>query len=242
VKKAKVLVVSADHVLHRLFRRSLRNYDYDLVCIDGDSSIIKELLRLEPDVLLLDDPSVCPQIRQHSAHLSIIVLSSITDQKYIAQVLDQGADDYVVQPFGTEELAARIRSHLRRAKMPMSQEHTPELLQSEDGYVSLFVARHKLWVGNKQVQLTKKEFALLQELMMHADKVLTHRSLLQAVWGPEYGEESDYLRVYMRQLRCKVEEDPSKPHYILTEPGVGYCFHSSSGGKAPKEDKEKNDI
>jgi DNA-binding response OmpR family regulator len=117
LKKAKVLVVSADHVLHRLIRRSLRNYDYEVICVDSDSSIMKELLHLNPDVLLLDNPSGCQQICQHNMHMSIIVLSSMTDQKHIAQVLDQGADDYVVQPFGAEELAARIRSHLRRANM-----------------------------------------------------------------------------------------------------------------------------
>jgi two-component system KDP operon response regulator KdpE len=101
----------------------------------------------------------------------------------------------------------------------------PEVLTSEDGYVSVNILRRQVRAGNQEVKLTPTEFELLRQLMLHAGKVMTHRALLRAVWGPEYGEEADYLRVYVRQLRLKIEEKPSQPKYILTEPGVGYVFH-----------------
>jgi two-component system KDP operon response regulator KdpE len=103
----------------------------------------------------------------------------------------------------------------------------PGVLVSEDGYIHMDIPSRQVRVGTQEVRLTPTEFELLRQLMLYAGKVLTHRSLLRAVWGPEYGEEADYLRVYVRQLRLKVEAEPSRPKYILTEPGIGYVFRSS---------------
>jgi two-component system KDP operon response regulator KdpE len=105
-------------------------------------------------------------------------------------------------------------------------EREPEVLKSEDGYLHMDIVRRQVRAGMHDVRLTPTEFELLRQLMLHAGKVLTHRALLRAVWGPEYGEEADYLRVYVRQLRLKVEAEPSKPRYIVTEPGIGYVFRS----------------
>jgi two-component system KDP operon response regulator KdpE len=142
------------------------------------------------------------------------------------QALDKGADDYLTKPFNNDELLARVRACLRRAAnvsegMDVQQ---PEVLSSEDGHISIDILRRLVRAGTQEIKLTPTEFELLHQLMLHAGKVMTHRALLQAVWGPEYGEETDYLRVYVRQLRLKIEKEPSQPKYILTEPGVGYVF------------------
>ncbi len=137
----------------------------------------------------------------------------------------------MTKPFHGEELLARVRAHLRRVQV---REEAPvpacesEVLTSGDGALSLDIAHRLVRVGTKEVRLTPTEFELLRQLMLHEGKVLTHRMLLRNAWGPEYGEESNYLRVYIRQLRCKVEEEPAHPRYILTEPGVGYAFQSPS--------------
>jgi two-component system KDP operon response regulator KdpE len=166
-------------------------------------------------------------VRQWS-QVPIIVVSARSDEKQKVQALDKGADDYLTKPFNNDELLARVRACLRRAAnasegMDVQQ---PEVLTSEDGYVSIDILRRQVLAGAKEIKLTPTEFELLHQLMLHAGKVMTHRTLLRAVWGPEYGEEADYLRVYMRQLRLKIEKEPSQPKYLLTEPGVGYVFRS----------------
>jgi two-component system KDP operon response regulator KdpE len=249
--KAKcILVVDDEPPIQRILRRNLIVSGYDvLVAEDGKQAL--ELTRAyEPDLVLLDlclpgeidGLAVCRHIRQRT-QTPIIILSAKTEEKQKVQALDLGADDYLTKPFSTEELLARVRACLRRAQL-LSTSHSkekggagetgsesdqqPEILRSDDGYLSMNVARRQVRAGNAEVKLTPTEFELLRQLMLYAGKVLTHRSLLKAVWGPEYGEEADYLRVYIRQLRRKVEVEPSKPRYILTEPGVGYVFRSQS--------------
>src|SRR5260370_198539 len=188
----------------------------------------------QPDLILLelemsgqkDGVRVSMQVSQGS-QVTIIILSARTDEKQKVQALDLGADDYLTKPFNSEELLARVRACLRRAaNVPEVEDASqPEILTREDGYLSMNLLRRQVRAGSQEVKLTPTEFELLRQLMLHAGKVLTHRTLLQAVWGPEYGEEADYLRVYVRQLRLKIEVEPSQPRYILTEPGVGYVFH-----------------
>jgi two-component system KDP operon response regulator KdpE len=179
----------------------------------------------------LDGLDVCAKVRQ-SVQTPIIVLSAVTEEKQKVRALDLGADDYLTKPFGNDELQARVRACLRRAHTAETQvESGPEMLISDDGYLTMNVPRRQVKAGENDVRLTPTEFELLRQLMTYAGKVLTHRSLLRAVWGPEYGEEADYLRVYIRQLRRKVEIEPSRPRYILTEPGIGYVFRSQTEEK-----------
>jgi two-component system KDP operon response regulator KdpE len=158
------------------------------------------------------------------------VLSAATDEKLKVRALDLGADDYLTKPFSQDELQARVRACLRRAQTSMvANEKEPEILVTDNGYLYMDIVRRQVRAGNQEIRLTPTEFELLQQLMLNAGKVLTHRALLRAVWGPEYGEEADYLRVYIRQLRLKVEVEPSRPQYILTEPGIGYVFRINVG-------------
>ena len=206
---------------------------YDVLIADNGEQAV-ELVRLhQPDLILLDlwlpgemdGISVCVQVRQFS-QVPIIVVSARTDEQQKVQALDKGADDYLTKPFNNDELLARVRACLRRAaNVPEGMSvQQPEVFTSEDGYVSIDIVRRQVRAGAQEIKLTPTEFELLHQLMLHAGKVMTHRSLLRAVWGPEYGEEADYLRVYVRQLRLKIEKEPSQPKYILTEPGVGYVF------------------
>jgi two-component system KDP operon response regulator KdpE len=208
---------------------------YDVLVADNGEQALELVHLHEPDLILLDlwlpgemdGMSVCAQVRRWS-QVPIIVVSAKTDEKQKVQALDKGADDYLTKPFNNDELLARVRACLRRAAnvsdgMNVQQ---PEVITSEDGYVSIDLERRQVRAGTQEMKLTPTEFELLHQLMLHAGKVMTHRTLLRSVWGPEYGEETDYLRVYVRQLRLKIEQEPSQPKYILTEPGVGYVFRS----------------
>ncbi len=232
-KGKRILVVDDEPPIQRILRRNLTMSGYDVLIAENGEQAIDFVRLHQPDLILLDlwlpgemdGMSVCMQVRQWT-QVPIIVVSARTDEKQKVQALDMGADDYLTKPFNNDELLARVRACLRRAAnasegMNVQQ---PEVLTSEDGYVRVNVLRRQVRAGTQEVKLTPTEFELLQQLMLHAGKVLTHRTLLRAVWGPEYGEEADYLRVYVRQLRVKIEEKPSQPKYILTEPGVGYVF------------------
>jgi two-component system KDP operon response regulator KdpE len=150
----------------------------------------------------------------------VIILSVRNSEKDKVAALDAGADDYVTKPFGIEELLARIRAALRRS--PLSPEGGPHAFRSEDLEID-FDAR-RVRAAGKEVRLTPKEFELLRYLVAHAGKPVTHRELLQAVWGPDYGDEPEYLRVFINQVRKKIEANPAQPKYIVTEPWVGYRF------------------
>jgi len=236
-KGKRILIVDDEPPIQRILRRNLTVSGYDvLVAEDGKQAIEMALLH-QPDLILLDlclpgeldGLDVCKHLRHSTQKTSIIVLSAVTEEKQKVRALDLGADDYLTKPFSNEELQARVRACLRRANMNVEMnENTTEILSSEDGHISMNIARRQVRVGGQEVRLTPTEFELLRQLLLYAGKVLTHRSLLRAVWGPEYGEEADYLRVYIRQLRIKVEAEPSRPRYILTEPGIGYVFRSSS--------------
>lgn len=233
-KGKRILVVDDEPSIQRILRRNLTVSGYDVLIAENGEQALEMVRVHQPDLILLDlwlpgeidGISVCMQVRQGS-QVPIIILSARTDEKQKVQALDLGADDYLTKPFNSEELLARVRACLRRAaNVPEGEDASqPEILTSEDGYLSMNLLRRQVRAGSQEVKLTPTEFELLRQLMLHAGKVLTHRTLLQAVWGPEYGEEADYLRVYVRQLRLKIEVEPSQPRYILTEPGVGYVFH-----------------
>lgn len=234
MKGKRILVVDDEPPIQRILRRNLTVGGYEVLVAENGRQAV-EMVRLhQPDLILLDicmpgeldGLDVCIQVRK-SLQTPIIVLSAVTEEKQKVKALDLGADDYLTKPFSNDELQARVRACLRRATVrETTRETDPELLTSEDGHIHMDVSRRQVRVGAQEIRLTPTEFELLRQLMLHAGKVLTHRSLLRAVWGPEYGEEADYLRVYVRQLRLKVEEEPSRPKYIITEPGIGYVFRS----------------
>jgi two-component system KDP operon response regulator KdpE len=169
----------------------------------------------------MDGIELCRRLRQLS-ELPIIVLSVKDEEKIKVRALDEGADDYVTKPFSMDELLARVRSALRRAPLSAGDGASQRVLESGD--FRLDFEAHSASVGGREIHLTPKEFELLAHLVRNAGKVLTHRALLAAVWGGNFVEQTEYLRVFIGQLRKKIESDPASPRYILTEPWVGYRF------------------
>lgn len=237
-KNKTILIIDDEPPIQRILRRTLTMDGYTTVLAETGEQAI-ELVRVHrPDIILLDlclpgelnGFEVCRFLRT-MVQTPIIVISALTEDKQKVEALDLGADDYLTKPFSNDELLARVRACLRRAGTSEIATEAPvgqfQILRSDDGYLSMDVQGRQVRAGDKEVRLTPTEFELLRQFMLYAGKVLTHRSLLRAVWGPEYGDEADYLRVYVRQLRRKVERDPSRPRYILTEPGVGYVFRGN---------------
>ncbi|HEX8917567.1 MAG TPA: response regulator transcription factor [Chloroflexota bacterium] len=182
----------------------------------------------QPDLLILDlmmprmdGLEVCRRVRQ-SSRVPIIVLTALDAESDKVAALDLGADDYLTKPFGVEELLARMRAALRRSQW--LENRPPSSGKQLFGDLDVDLDGHTVHRAGEEVHLTPTEFALLGQLVTNAGKVLTHRMLLQRVWGAEYGEESEYLRVFMGRLRRKLERDPAHPEHLVTEPGVGYKF------------------
>jgi two-component system KDP operon response regulator KdpE len=170
----------------------------------------------------LDGFEVCRLVREFSS-VPIIMLTARAEESDKVRGLNLGADDYLTKPFGAEELLARVKAVLRRAR-PTPQPRHPTF---QTGDLRVDFARHTVTVRGRPVKLSPTEFNLLQYLAIHAGQVLPHEDILKAVWGPEYRDETEYLRVYIRYLRQKIEDDPSHPSYILTEPGVGYMLRAA---------------
>jgi len=172
----------------------------------------------------MDGLELCRQIRATS-QIPIIILSAKGEEKVKVEALDVGADDYVTKPFGIDELLARMRAALRRANVQPQIETEQTIIDTGDFHIDL--DSRNVLVANREVRLTPKEFDLLLYFIKHAGKVLTHRTLLAAVWGGDYVEQDQYLRVFVGNLRKKLEANPASPRYILTEPWVGYRFSPS---------------
>lgn len=222
----RILVVDDEPQITRVLRRSLTTHRFEVrVASDGEAAL--ELFHdWHPDLVITDltMPNVgglelCRRLRLVS-EVPIIVLSVKGEERTKVEALDAGADDYVTKPFGIDELLARVRATLRRA-IPVSGE-AAQLIELGDFRVDL--AGHSATVRGKEVHLTPKEFDLLAYLLQHPGKVLTHRNLLAAIWGGNYTEQTEYLRVFIGQLRKKIEADLANPRYILTEPWIGYRF------------------
>jgi two-component system KDP operon response regulator KdpE len=168
-----------------------------------------------------DGVSVCKEIRRWS-RLPILVLSAVGDEREKVRALDAGADDYVTKPFGTEELLARLRAVLRRSP---DANHAAQI---EIGELTVDLEDRKVLRDSYEVHLTPIEFDLLRVLAQHPGRLVTQRQLLQEVWGPQYVDESHYLRVHIAHIRAKLERDPSRPRYLITEPGVGYRLRDAA--------------
>jgi two-component system KDP operon response regulator KdpE len=218
---ARILVVDDEPQILRALQTNLRGAGYDVVTAANAEDALAEAAMRPPDAVILDlvlpdghGTEVARQLRRWS-HAPILVLSAVGDEQEKVAALDAGADDYVTKPFGVDELLARLRAALRRA-LPL----TDAVLEIGDLVVDL-EARSVTRAG-RRVALTPHEFELLRYLAQNEGKLLTHRMILREVWGPLYGDESHYLHVYVSQLRRKIEDDPARPRYIVTEPGAGY--------------------
>ena len=226
MNKPRVLVVDDEPETVKYVSANLRARGYDVqTARDGrtalrafDGSIV-DLVILDIMMPGPDGFEVCQAIRRQSG-VPIIMLSARGQERDIVRALDMGADDYLTKPFGVEEMLARVRATLRRATQAEAAPRPPLVV---DGLEIDFGAR-AVRVSGQAVQLTPTEYNLLAHLAINAGRVLSHRALLQAVWGPEYGTETEYMWAYIRRLRRKIEPEPSKPCYILTQPGVGYAF------------------
>ncbi len=222
----RILVVDDDPQIRRVMRTTLSGEGYEVEDARSGEEALEKIRASRHDLMLLDinmpgmgGLETCRQVRATS-DLSIIMLTVRNTEQDKVQSLDAGADDFITKPFGTPELLARIRAALRRA--PSSPEAGPQHITL--GNVEIDFQSRKLIVGGNEVRLTPKEFDLLRYLTLHPNRAIPHRELLQAVWGPDYGDEVEYLRVFVKQLRRKIEPKPDKPRYIVTEPWVGYRF------------------
>ena len=220
-----ILVVDDEPQITRVLRTSLSAQGYDIRIANSGEMALEIMKDWSPNLIITDlsMPSIdglhlCRMIRGVS-QVPILVLSVRDNERQKVEALDAGADDYVTKPFGMNELLARVRANLRR----VPPENELEVL-IEIGDFRIDLAAHKVTVGNREVRLTPKEFDLLVYLARRPCKVVSHRTLLGSIWGGQSTEQVEYLRVFVRQLRKKIETDPSSPKYLLTEPWVGYRF------------------
>ena len=225
----KILVVDDDPQLRRVMRMRLTGLGYEITEARSGEQALETFREFLPDLVLLDlnmpgmgGLEACRQIREGS-EVPVIILTVRNTEDEKVEALDAGADDYVTKPFGMKELLARIRATMRRA--PTGPSAGPKTLKAGDLEIDFETRRVK--ARGQQVRLTPKEFELLRYMVSQRGKPVPHRELLQAVWGPDYGDETEYLRVFITHLRRKLEPNPSKPRYILTEPWVGYQFVGS---------------
>lgn len=226
---ASILVVDDEPQIRRVMRTALASSGYAIVEARSGEEALDTVRQVRPDLILLDvnmpglgGLETCREIRRTS-EVPIIMLTVRQAEKDKVLALDAGADDYVVKPFGIDELLARIRAALRRSPPPDA------CAPFRAAGLEIDFELRKVRAQGKPVRLTPKEFDLLRLLVAHAGKPLTHRQLLQSVWGPDYGEEPEYLRVFVNQLRKKIEPDPRHPRFIHTEPWVGYRFEAEAG-------------
>ncbi len=222
----KILVVDDEPQIRRVIKVILTGEKYEIVEARSGEAALLRFREFLPDLVLLDlnmpgmgGLETCRAIRDVS-DVPIIILTVRREESEKVELLDAGADDYVTKPFGKQEVLARIRAALRRS--PGSTTSGPQTFVSDDLEVDFETRRVR--AGKKNVRLTPKEFDLLRYLVSERGKPVPHRELLQAVWGPDYGDQTDYLRVFITHLRKKIEPNPAKPKYILTEPWIGYRF------------------
>ena len=233
-RKATILVVDDEPHVVRLVKANLEPSGYRILTAADGEQALRAVRDESPDLVILDImlPKMdgyedCRRIREFSP-VPVIMLTARSAEVDLVHGFDVGADDYLTKPFAANELLVRVRAVLRRSKWP-------EEVLSRHGFkagpIEIDFAGHKVAVDGQPVKLSPTEYRLLAYLASNAGRVILHRELLRAVWGPEYGEESEYLRVYVRYLRQKLEPDAANPRYLLTQPGAGYIFYQ------PEEDK-----
>lgn len=227
--KPVILVVDDEPQILRVMRASLPARGYAVLTAHDGEQALGEIRKQAPDLIVLDlampemsGLEVCRRVREFSS-VPIIVLSAKGSEGDKIAALDMGADDYVTKPFSLDELLARVRAVLRRALATDSEAAVLSV-----GELTIDTNERRVTMSGTEIKLTPKEFDVLKYLASNSGKVVTHRTLLQAVWGSESTEQTEYLRVFINQLRRKIEPDPQQPRYIITEPWVGYRFNPNS--------------
>ena len=225
-----VLLIEDEPQMRRFLRATLRAHDYQVVEAATAREGLAQAAGRNPEVILLDlglpdrdGLEVTREIRR-TATAPIIVISARGQEHDKVSALDLGADDYLTKPFGAPELLARIRVALRHSALPPGSQPQPVF---QAGELRVDLVRRQVFRGAEEAHLTPTEYKLLAALIRQAGKIVTHRQLLQEVWGANYTEQNHYLRVYMAQLRHKLERDPTRPRLLTTEPGVGYRLRDS---------------
>ncbi len=223
IDKPLILVVDDEPQIHRFLRHSLVAAGFDIVLADNGARAMHIITTQHPALMVLDlglpdrdGKSIIGELRQTS-DMPIIVLSARDGEAEKIAALDLGANDYVAKPFGIGELLARIRACLRVRKAERQDSDRIDI-----GTLTIDVPAHRVVIGEEVIKLTPKEFDLLLLLAQHPGRVMTHRQILSKVWGPAHVDDTPYLRVFIGQLRHKIEANPTEPRLILTEPGVGY--------------------
>jgi len=227
----KILVVDDEPALVRLIDQILTEKGYEVLKANDGKEALRLLFAHKPDLVLLDVVmpmmdgwQTCSRIRDISSTIPIIILTGKRKtEDDVVHGLDYGADDYLLKPVGGRELVARVRAVLRRAELPSYLEKGKEITFS-DGFLTVDIVERKVMVNGERVKLTPIEFRLLALLLENAGRILTHQQLLEKVWGWEYTDDLDYVRIYISHLRRKIEPVPTLPRYIITDPGVGYYF------------------
>lgn len=234
MSSARILVVDDEPQVRRVMKATLTAEGYTFFEAHNGEEALQRFREASYDVVLLDvnmpgmsGLDTCRELRRTS-NVPIIMLTVRSAERDKVLALDAGADDYVVKPFGMEELLARIRAALRRTS---PQDKIPTIVSKD---LAINFETRRVTLRGREVHLTPKEFEVLRQLVVNQGKPMTHRRLLQAVWGPDYGDEPEYLRVTINQLRKKIEPDPAHPRFILTEPWIGYRF------EPPKEARTRS--
>jgi two-component system KDP operon response regulator KdpE len=230
----KVLIVDDDEGLVRLVDQVLTQKGYEVLKASNGQEALRLLFDQKPDLVLLDVVmskmdgwQTCSRIRDVSDIPIIMLTGKRKAEDDIVRGLDYGADDYLFKPVGNRELVARVRAALRRAELSSSADAKREIHYS-DGFLTVDVAERKVIVNGERVKLTPREFRLFAFLVENGGRILTHKQILEKVWGWEYTDDLDYVRIYISHLRQKLEPDPALPRYIITESGVGYYFQKAN--------------
>ena len=228
----KILIVDDDLAMVRLIAQVLTKKGYEVLEAGSGQEALRIFFAHKPDLVLMDVVmpgmdgwQTCSRIRDISPTIPIIMLTGKRKtEDDVVHGLEYGADEYLLKPVGNKELAARVRAVLRRAELPSYLDGKEKAITFSDGFLTVDIIERKVMVNGEKVKLTPIEFRLLTLLLENAGRILTHQQLLEKVWGWEYVDDLDYVRIYISHLRRKIEPEPTLPKYIITEPGVGYSF------------------
>ncbi len=232
--KKKILVIDDDSLFLNLVEQLFTKRGYEVLKAGGGREGLRLLFVHKPDIVLLDmfmpgtdGWQTCTRIRDVSDVPIIMLTGKYRAEEDIVRGLDNGADDYLLKPVGNRELVAKVRAILRRAEM-LSTSDTTKGTAYSDGFLTVDIAERKVIVNGERVKLSPKEFSLFALLVENAGRIITHKQILEKVWGWEYTDDLDYVRIYISHLRQKIEPEPAQPRYIMSESGVGYYFQKAS--------------